>query len=136
MIDAIVVKGLKKHFEDIEALSGISSDVRYAELFGFLGTNGAGKTTTVNLLIGLARADTERSMGGIPCRYRSTSPSSAYSVLGCLPQASGTSIANGFFNPTASISFDRAAGVRRNTKKNSNLSRLPATDLSSADKPL
>jgi ABC-2 type transport system ATP-binding protein len=37
----------------VEALRGVSFDVRRAEIFGFLGPNGAGKTTTIKMLMGL-----------------------------------------------------------------------------------
>jgi len=57
IIGAIEVSGLTKHFGHIEAVSDISFAVRRGDLFGFLGPNGAGKTTTINMLIGLARAD-------------------------------------------------------------------------------
>jgi len=46
----IQVKDLKKHFEDVKAVDGISFDVYKGECFGFLGPNGAGKTTTINIL--------------------------------------------------------------------------------------
>jgi ABC-2 type transport system ATP-binding protein len=40
----------------IEALRGVSFQVRRGEIFGFLGPNGAGKTTTIRCLNGLIRA--------------------------------------------------------------------------------
>ena len=38
---------------DVEAVRGVSFDVRPGELFGLLGPNGAGKTTTIKMLITL-----------------------------------------------------------------------------------
>ncbi|MFX1572708.1 MAG: ABC transporter ATP-binding protein [Promethearchaeota archaeon] len=46
----IEVKDLKKYFEDVKAVDGISFKIRRGECFGFLGPNGAGKTTTINVL--------------------------------------------------------------------------------------
>ncbi|TXT58475.1 MAG: putative ABC transporter ATP-binding protein YfiL [Promethearchaeota archaeon] len=46
----IEVKDLKKHFEDVKAVDGISFKIKKGECFGFLGPNGAGKTTTINIL--------------------------------------------------------------------------------------
>jgi ABC-2 type transport system ATP-binding protein len=37
----------------VEALKGVSFDVRRGEIFGFLGPNGAGKTTCIKMLTGL-----------------------------------------------------------------------------------
>jgi ABC-2 type transport system ATP-binding protein len=37
----------------VEAVRGVSFDVRRGEIFGFLGPNGAGKTTTIKMLMGL-----------------------------------------------------------------------------------
>jgi len=49
----------------VEAVRGISFDVRPGELFGLLGPNGAGKTTTIKMLITLLlpTAGTARVMG-------------------------------------------------------------------------
>lgn len=47
---AIEAKDLKKYFEDVKAVDGISFKIRRGECFGFLGPNGAGKITTINIL--------------------------------------------------------------------------------------
>jgi ABC-2 type transport system ATP-binding protein len=86
MTDAIVVENIAKRFEKVEAVSGISFNVRQGELFGFLGPNGAGKTTTINMLTGLARpnAGTIR-IGGIDCTAR---PRAAQHLVGVVPDES------------------------------------------------
>ena len=58
MSDAIVqVENLKKSYGPVEAVRGVSFEVREGEVFGLLGPNGAGKTTTVEILEGLRRPD-------------------------------------------------------------------------------
>jgi ABC-2 type transport system ATP-binding protein len=52
---AIVVDGLTKHFDEVEAVRGVDFEVAPGEVFGFLGPNGAGKTTTINMLCTLAK---------------------------------------------------------------------------------
>ena len=49
---AIQVRDLRKSYGPIEAVRGISFEVRRGEVFGLLGPNGAGKTTTVEILEG------------------------------------------------------------------------------------
>lgn len=49
------VKDLKKTYQgkaghEVEAVKGISFDVRRGEIFGFLGPNGAGKSTTISMI--------------------------------------------------------------------------------------
>lgn len=57
----IEVRELRKTFRigflgrRVEAVKGVSFDVRRGEIFGFLGPNGAGKTTTIKMLTGLIK---------------------------------------------------------------------------------
>jgi ABC-2 type transport system ATP-binding protein len=46
----ITVENLAKTFGELQAVKGISFDVRPGELFAFLGPTGAGKTTTIKML--------------------------------------------------------------------------------------
>jgi len=52
---AISVRDLRKSYAEVEAVRGISFEVRRGEVFGLLGPNGAGKTTTVEILEGYRR---------------------------------------------------------------------------------
>jgi ABC-2 type transport system ATP-binding protein len=47
---AIDVRGLVKHYDEVEAVKGVEFQVATGEVFGFLGPNGAGKTTTISML--------------------------------------------------------------------------------------
>ncbi len=53
----LTIAGLRKRFGEVQALDGVSFEVRPGEVFGFLGANGAGKTTTMRIALGLLRAD-------------------------------------------------------------------------------
>ena len=53
MTDEIVIQNLRKQFDDVKAVNGLSLTIRKGEMFGFLGPNGAGKTTTIKILCGL-----------------------------------------------------------------------------------
>jgi ABC-2 type transport system ATP-binding protein len=52
---AIVVRGLIKNFDQVQAVRGVDFEVDTGEVFGFLGPNGAGKTTTIKMLCTLVR---------------------------------------------------------------------------------
>lgn len=46
----IQVSELRKSYQDLEAVKGVSFEVYEQEIFGLLGPNGAGKTTTLEIL--------------------------------------------------------------------------------------
>ena len=54
MID---VSNLRKTFDTIEALKGISFNIPQGECYGLLGPNGAGKTTTISILSTIIKQD-------------------------------------------------------------------------------
>lgn len=82
----IEVRDLAKRFAEVEAVRGVSFDVGQGELFGFLGPNGAGKTTTINMLVGLARADSGTiRIAGVDC---SKHPKAAQHLIGVIPDES------------------------------------------------
>lgn len=51
------VKGLKKSYGAIQAVSDVSFDVMPGEIFGVIGPNGSGKTTMFNSMLGQIRPD-------------------------------------------------------------------------------
>jgi len=55
MDSAIHARDLRKQYEDVQALDGLTLDVPAGSFFGLLGPNGAGKTTFINVLVGLVR---------------------------------------------------------------------------------
>jgi ABC-2 type transport system ATP-binding protein len=53
----VVVRDLRKSYDGVEAVRGVSFDIQPGEIFGLLGPNGAGKTTTVECIVGLREPD-------------------------------------------------------------------------------
>jgi len=49
--------GLCRSYGGVQALDGVSLDIRAAEVHGLVGANGAGKSTLIKILAGLVRAD-------------------------------------------------------------------------------
>jgi ABC-2 type transport system ATP-binding protein len=52
-VTALAVRGLRKRYDEIDAVDGLDLTVSRGELYGFLGPNGAGKTTTIRMALGL-----------------------------------------------------------------------------------
>ena len=50
---AIEAKNLTRKFGDLVAVDGVSFNMCYGEIFGYLGANGAGKSTTIRMLCGI-----------------------------------------------------------------------------------
>jgi len=57
MTAKVIVRDLRKRYGRIEAVRGVSFEIRAGEIFGLLGPNGAGKTTTLECIIGLRDPD-------------------------------------------------------------------------------
>ncbi|WP_026066408.1 ABC transporter ATP-binding protein [Actinoalloteichus spitiensis] len=82
-LPALEVRGLRKAFGDVAAVSRVDLTVPSGSFFGLVGPNGAGKTTSLSMAVGLLRPDggTARVFGvdvwGDPVR--------AKAMLGVLP---------------------------------------------------
>jgi ABC-2 type transport system ATP-binding protein len=63
---------VKRDYQEVEAVRGISFTVESGEMVGFIGPNGAGKTTTLKMLAGLLHptAGEARVMGHTPWERR------------------------------------------------------------------
>jgi ABC-2 type transport system ATP-binding protein len=83
----IVVEELRKRYGEVQALDGVSFEVREGEVCGLLGPNGAGKSTTVRVLVTLTHADDGRaSVAGHDVR---SEPNAVRRAIGYVPQDSG-----------------------------------------------
>lgn len=76
--------GLKKAFGPIQAVRGISFEVKKGEILGFLGPNGAGKSTTMRMLTGFLVPDAGKVTIGD--HAMETAPIAAKSLIGYLPE--------------------------------------------------
>jgi ABC-2 type transport system ATP-binding protein len=54
---ALVLDSLRKRYDAVQALDGISFVAQPGQVFGFLGPNGAGKTTTMRIVLDIIHAD-------------------------------------------------------------------------------
>ena len=51
------VSGLRKSFDTVRALDGVSFEAHRGEVFGLLGPNGAGKTTAIRAVLNILEPD-------------------------------------------------------------------------------
>jgi len=82
---AIVIENLRHEYGDRAALSGVSFDVRPAEIFGLLGPNGSGKTTMFCILSTLMTPTSGRA--GIAGFDVAASPANVRRQIGVVFQA-------------------------------------------------
>lgn len=78
------ISGLRKEFDTVVAVDGVSLDVQRGELFGLLGPNGAGKTTTIRTVLNIIKPDS----GSITFDDRAFSPE-MWNIIGYLPEERG-----------------------------------------------
>lgn len=81
---ALEIRGVRKQYGQLEALRGVSFDIRRGEFFALLGPNGAGKSTLISIIAGLVHATegTVRVLGHDTVRdFRA-----ARRLLGVVPQ--------------------------------------------------
>jgi spermidine/putrescine transport system ATP-binding protein len=57
---AIALEDVRKSFGDVEAVRGVSLDIREGEFLTFLGPSGCGKTTTLRMIAGFEEPDSGR----------------------------------------------------------------------------
>jgi ABC-2 type transport system ATP-binding protein len=55
MPPAVKLTGLRKNFQQVQAVRGVDLSVESGEIVAFLGPNGAGKTTTIDMILGLSQ---------------------------------------------------------------------------------
>jgi ABC-2 type transport system ATP-binding protein len=70
--DLVRVEEVGRRFGAVQAVDGVSFDVRRGEMFGLIGPDGAGKTTTLRMILGLLKPDAGRvaTCGVDPFRQR------------------------------------------------------------------
>ena len=56
-MSVVQLSNVTKRFGAVDALAGLTFDVRQGEMFGLIGPDGAGKTTAIRLLCGLLHPD-------------------------------------------------------------------------------
>ncbi len=66
---AVRVVDLHKHYGAVEAIRGLTFEIRSGEIFGLIGPDGAGKTTTFQILAGVMEATSGTAeVFGLPVR--------------------------------------------------------------------
>jgi len=102
----VQIHNLKKSYDSITAVAGISFELRRGEVVGFIGANGSGKTTTMRMIVGLEipdagritingrevmknGADVVRKIGWMPDSYGSYKDMSVFEYLDFFARAYG-----------------------------------------------
>ena len=76
MTDTFIIETseLRKNYDGVEAVRGLTLQVPGGSIYGFLGRNGAGKTTTLKMLLGMVRpTDGQARVFGLAADSQDTS---------------------------------------------------------------
>jgi ABC-type multidrug transport system ATPase subunit len=104
---ALRVDALSKRYGAIEAVGGVSFDVREGEIFGLLGLNGAGKTTLISML-----ATERRPSAGDALLFGHSVREERPAVRRMIGRRSPGRWTHGRYDPKAA--FARPGGIRSN----------------------
>jgi ABC-2 type transport system ATP-binding protein len=78
------ITNLRKEYDNVVAVDGVSLEVKRGELFGLLGPNGAGKTTTIRTVLNIIQPDSgEITFNGKPFTMET------WNTIGYLPEERG-----------------------------------------------
>ena len=95
MSAVLEVSDLRKSFQGITAVDGVSFEVRPGEILGIIGPNGSGKSTLFNCVLGQlrpsageVRIDGRRTTGMRPCDLNRLGVSRTFQMLQVFPQLS------------------------------------------------
>ena len=61
---SVALERVRKRFEDVQAVDGVSVEVAAGEFFSLLGPSGCGKTTALRIIAGLIPTAFGRGAGG------------------------------------------------------------------------
>jgi ABC-2 type transport system ATP-binding protein len=78
------VTNLRKEFDSVVAVNGVSLEVKRGELFGLLGPNGAGKTTTIRTVLNIIEPD-----AGLITFDGKPFTQATWNIVGYLPEERG-----------------------------------------------
>lgn len=80
----ISVSNLSKKYDSVQALKGISFDIKEGEFYGLLGPNGAGKTTTISIMSTIVeQSDGIVNIAGFDLKKN---PTECKKTIGVVPQ--------------------------------------------------
>jgi len=119
---ALQVVGLSKRFGSIQALDGVSLEVRAGEVHALVGENGAGKSTLINLLVGTLQPDSGRIVvGGKEMKFRNAREAAVAGIAAVFQELSvvgSLSVAENIFanrQPVNRLRFIRRAELMHQT---------------------
>ena len=84
MDKALDIQNLKKSYQDVEAVRGVSFQIEAGQIFGLLGPNGAGKTSIISVITSIERP-TDGTVHVFDKDIR-LEDKAIKSLIGCVPQ--------------------------------------------------